>query len=57
MTTWVTPSSTIRANSACRVGASGVVRVVGTGSRLMRVPVVPMSPTDFPAANSPASTR
>ena len=56
MTTCDTPSSRIRASSACMVGASGVVREVGTGRPLMRVPVVPMSPTWWDSM-SPRSMR
>ena len=66
MTTADTPSSAIEASSACRAGASGVVRTLGravtrgspSGPTVrVRVWTVPMRPVPVPAAARPASTR
>ena len=56
MTTCVTPSSRICANSRCSIGASGVVSSVATSRPMIFVPVVPISPTLQPAAVSPFSS-
>jgi hypothetical protein len=39
-----TPRSRMSANSACICGASGVVRVDGTATPSMRVPIEPITP-------------
>ena len=53
----VMPRSAITASSACRSGASGVVRPPGTGSSPMNAPTVPISPAARPAARRPARIR
>ncbi len=55
--TAVVPRSRMAASSACRSGASGVVRTLGSTSSPMRVSTVPSRPVERPAARSPASTR
>ena len=53
-----TPRSRITANSACRSGASGVVRAVLTSSPAIRVPSVPTTPATLPvAARAPSASR
>ena len=56
ITTCVTPSSRICANSLCSIGASGVVSSVATSRPMIRVPVVPINPTLQPAAVRPFSS-
>ncbi len=57
MATACTPRSRITASSACRSGASGVVRTLGSASPATRVSMVPTSPVTRPAARRPASSR
>ena len=66
MTTAETPDAAMSASSACRAGASGVVRTLGnpvtvgrpSASRpRVRVCTVPIRPVPSPAAARPASTR
>ena len=52
-----TPRSRITASSACRSGASGVVRSLLRTSSPIRVSMVPMTPVRRPARRSPASSR
>ena len=52
-----TPASRITANSACRSGASGVVRLLATGRPSMRVPTVPTTAVRSPAPASAADSR
>ena len=53
MATACTPRSRITASSACRSGASGVVRTLGSASSATRVSMVPTSPVTRPAARRP----
>ena len=53
----VTPRSTMTANSACRSGASGVVRELATPSVPIRISTPPIRPVWWPAARSPDSIR
>ena len=57
MATASVPRSRMTASSACRSGASGVVRALGSTSSPMRVSTVPSRPVERPAARSPASSR
>ena len=52
-----TPRSRMTANRACRSGASGVVRTLGSTSSPTRVSMVPTSPVLRPAARRPDSSR
>ena len=53
----VTPRSTATASSACRSGASGVVRAEATRSAPIRISTPPISAVVCPAARRPASIR
>ena len=53
----VTPRSAMTANSACRSGASGVVRELGSRSGPIRLSTPPIRPVRWPAWRSPDSSR